>query len=144
MEPLTDPLNPTSPTLLANRVIVVIDDDAALLTLMGTYLRRAGAIVHVASNGRDAKSLLESLQAASTPVHAVLCDLRMQGGSGMELYRQLGEAMPWVVPRLIFSSGDLDSDDVRAFVDSCETKVLAKPYPLAELRRLLAELPPPV
>lgn len=143
MEPLTDPLNPSPPNLLANRVIVVADDDAALLSLMGTYLRRAGATVHVAENGRDAWTLIESLHATATPVHAVLCDLRMKGGSGMEFYHRVCEERPTLTPRLIFSSGDLDSDDVRGFLDSCAAKVLAKPYPLADLRRMLAEMSPP-
>jgi CheY-like chemotaxis protein len=140
MEPTTDP-GAAKP--LADRVIIVIDDDLALLSLMSTFLRRAGATVHVAGNGRAALALLETLHAASTAVHAVLCDLRMTGGSGMDLYRQLNITMPWIVPRMIFSSGDLDSDDVRAFMDDCSTQVLAKPYPLAELKRILAALPPP-
>lgn len=143
MEPLTDPLNPTSPSLLAGRMIVVIDDDCALLSMMQTYLRRAGATVHTASNGRDALALLESLSKAATPVHAILCDLRMDGGSGMELYHQLGDQHPALQSRMIFSSGDVDGDDVRSFIDACCVQVLAKPYPLAELRRMLAELPPP-
>jgi CheY-like chemotaxis protein len=67
----------------------------------------------------------------------------MHGGSGMELWRRVGESMPALAPRIIFSSGDIDSDDVRAFVDECSVKVLTKPYSLAELRRQLAELPPP-
>lgn len=144
MEPYTDPAHPSPPNLLADRVIIVIDDDDALLSLMGTYLRRAGATVHVASNGRDAWSLMESLHSAATPVHAVLCDLRMSGGSGMDLYRRVCTHLPVIAPRMIFSSGDLESDDVRSFVDGCPAKVLAKPYPLADLRRLLASMPPPM
>jgi CheY-like chemotaxis protein len=142
MEPLTDSLSPTSPTLLANRVIVVIDDDEALRSLMGSYLRRAGATVHQAANGRDALTLMEGLHASATPVHAVLCDLRMRGGSGMELHRRVGEILPSMAPRMIFSSGDIDSGDVREFIEQSGVKVLTKPFALAELRRLLAELPP--
>jgi len=142
IEPLSDPLNPGTPSLLAGHVVIVIDDDTALLSLMGTYLRRSGAIVHVAANGHDAWTLLASLQAAATPVHAVLCDLRMQGGSGMELYRRVNAELPAIAPRMIFSSGDIDSDDVRSFIETTGIHVLAKPYPLAELRRMLAELAP--
>jgi len=143
MEPLTDPLHPTPPSLLANRVIIVADDDTALLSLMRTYLARAGAKVHVAQNGSDAWTLMESLQASATPVHAVLCDLRMQGGSGMEFYRRVCEHHPAMAQRLIFSSGDIDSEDVRSFITDCRAQVLAKPYPLSQLRRMLAELPAP-
>lgn len=142
MEPQTDPLHPTSPTLLADRVIIIIDDDTSLLSVMGTYLRRAGATVHAACNGREAYALIENLCAQSA-VHAVLCDLRMQGGSGMELWQRISQAMPALAPRIIFSSGDIDGDDVRTFVETSGATVLCKPFPLADLRRMLAEMPPP-
>ena len=134
----------TPPSLpLAQRVIIVVDDDAALRSLTSAYLRRAGATVHHAENGCAALSLLQHLGASGTAVHAVLCDLRMRGGSGMELYQHVCERLPALATRMVFFSGDVDSDDVRAFVGHSGVQVLAKPYPLAELRRHLAELPPP-
>ncbi len=143
MEPLSDPLNLSARDALAQRLVLVIDDDAALLALMQTYLKRYGATVLVASSGREAWTLMESLYASGTPVHAVLCDLRMQGGSGMELYQRVGAQLPAMASRMIFSSGDVESDDVRAFVASCNAPVLAKPYRLADLRRMLADMPSP-
>jgi len=128
--------------LLANRVIVVIDDDRSLLVLMQRFLARTGATVHVAANGCDALTLMESLHADGTAVHAVLCDLRMRGGSGMELHRQLSERLPAVLPRVIFTSGDCDSDDVRSFVAGSGVRMLPKPYALADLQRVLVEMPP--
>ncbi len=137
--PLTVP-HPSS--ALANRVIVVVDDDQTLLSVMQRFLGRVGATVHVASNGPAAFDLMESLQNGGTCVHAVLCDLRMRGGSGMELHRLLRERMPAMLPRTIFSSGDLDSDDVRGFVRAAGVTVLEKPYSLPDLQRLLTDLPP--
>ena len=141
-EPRTNPPSAGTAPILSGRTIVVIDDDASLLMLMRNYLRRAGADVHVAENGRDAWASLEQLSASPTPPHAVLCDLRMENGSGMELYRRVCEETPALKARLIFSSGDITSDDVRSFVEQCDVRVLEKPYPLADLRTLLAELPP--
>jgi CheY-like chemotaxis protein len=131
------------PPALSERVIIVVDDDATLRSLTSSYLRRAGATVHLAENGREALTLITDLHSSGTAVHAVLCDLRMEGGTGMELFQRVGETLPALAPRMIFSSGDIDSDDVRSFVERGDVRVLAKPYPLAELRRLLTELPPP-
>ena len=139
----TDPSRIDSPPALAKRVIVVVDDDDTVRTATSTYLRRSGATVHLAGNGRDALSLLQRLTASGTAVHAVLCDLRMHGGSGMELHRHVCEQLPSLASRIVFFSGDVESDDVRAFVEQSAVNVLAKPYALAELRRRLAELPPP-
>lgn len=127
---------------LNGRRVLIVDDDTSLLKLMGNYLRRAGAVVQVAENGRDAWTMIEQLVAADSLPHAVLCDLRMDGGSGMELYRRVCATYPMLKPRLIFSSGDTSSEDVRSFLDQCDARVLEKPYPLAELRSLLTDLPP--
>ncbi len=143
MDSTTNPLGSGATPLLTERSIVIVDDDATLLSLTSSYLRRLGATVHAASNGCEALALLESLHAAGTVIDAVLCDLRMAGGSGMELHRQVGERFPLLLPRMIFSSGDVDGDDVRSFIDRPDITVLAKPYPLAELRRRLTEFPPP-
>ena len=138
----TDPSRSSSPPALSERVIVVVDDDDTVRAMTSTYLRRSGATVHHAGNGRDALVLLQTLTASGTFVHAVLCDLRMHGGSGMELHRHLCEQLPSLAARIVFFSGDVESDDVRAFVEQSTVTVLAKPYALAELRRRLAELPP--
>jgi len=111
--------------------------------MTNTFLRRSGATVHHAENGRDALSLPQNLAASGTAVHAVLRDLRMSGGSGMELHGHVCEQLPSLASRIVFFSGDVDGDDVRAFIEQSAVKVLAKPYPLAELRRRLAEIPPP-
>jgi CheY-like chemotaxis protein len=131
----------TGPTL-TGRVFVVVDDDPTLLSLTTSALRRSGATAHGADNGRSALTLIESLQASGTPIHGVVCDLRMHGGSGMELFDQLLERMADCRQRLIFTSGDVESDDVRTFLRRADARVLPKPYSLYELRRILAELPP--
>lgn len=141
-EPQGNSPAPATVLQLAGRTVVVIDDDTSLLTLMRNYLRRAGATVLVAENGRDAWILLEQLSDAATPPHAVICDLRMEGGSGMELYRRICAERPALKARLVFSSGDITSDDVRTFMEHCDALVLEKPFPLASLRQMLADMPP--
>ena len=139
----TDPPRLGSPSALAERVIVVVDDDDTVRAMTSRYLRRAGATVHHAGNGADALMLLMDLAASGTTVHAVLFDLRMSGGSGMELHRNICQQLTSLATRMVFFSGDVESDDVRAFIEQSAVEVLAKPFPLAELRRRLAEIPPP-
>ena len=136
----TDPSGFGSSPTLTDRVIIVVDDDATVRSLTAAYLRRYGATVHPAESARDALSLIQTLHASATTVHAILCDLRMRGGSGMELHQQVTEFLPSLAARMIFCSGDTESADVRAFVRQHQVKVLAKPYPLTELHRHLAEI----
>lgn len=138
----TDPSGSGPTRALTNRVIIVVDDDAAVRSLTAAYLRRYGAMVHQAESGSEAMSLIRALHASATTVHAVLCDFRMRGGSGMELHQQVSEFLPSLAARMIFFSGDTESDDVRAFASQHQVMVLAKPCPLTELRRHLAEISP--
>lgn len=85
-------------TLLSNRVVDVIDDDASLLTLTTSYLSRAGAVMPCAGNGGEAMALLQPLRADGVEINAVPCDVRRRGGSGIELHARVGELLPDIAP----------------------------------------------
>jgi len=75
--------------------LLVVDDDIQLLTALETALRRKGHLVETASNGLEAAAKLET-----TPVHAVITDLKMPGMDGLELLdhiRRNYAALPVVV-----------------------------------------------
>jgi DNA-binding NtrC family response regulator len=64
----------------------------------------------------------------------VVSDLRMPGINGIELYERLKAAQPEILRRLIFSTGDIVSEEAAAFVRSTDCVVLQKPFELATLR----------
>jgi CheY-like chemotaxis protein len=70
----------------------------------------------------------------------ILCDLRMPGCTGAELYERLKIARPSLLRRLIMATGDTVSEDAAEFVRRTSCPVLQKPFELAELRTLVQRL----
>ncbi|MEP7380258.1 MAG: response regulator [Gemmatimonadota bacterium] len=121
-----------------NRVLIV-DDEVTIRIALRRFFARMGWAVEEAANGEIALALLSSDQAQeSMPRFAlVVSDLRMPGINGMEMYERLKVSYPSVLRRLIFSTGDLVSEEAAAFVRSTDCIVLQKPFELATLREVV-------
>jgi two-component system NtrC family sensor kinase len=57
--------------------------------------------------------------------------------NGMELYRQLKDECSEMTNRVLFTTGDTISDDVRAFLRETGRPFLAKPFTPTELRSVV-------
>ncbi|WP_208726628.1 sigma-54-dependent transcriptional regulator [Corallococcus terminator] len=80
--------------------VLLVDDDPALLKVLGALLTQAGLTPHPASNARDALALL-----ARRPIDVVLSDVRMPGMSGLELLAEVGRGWPDVPVLLMTAHG---------------------------------------
>ncbi|RKH61256.1 sigma-54-dependent transcriptional regulator [Corallococcus aberystwythensis] len=80
--------------------VLVVDDDPALIKVLGALLTQAGLTPHPASNAKDALALL-----ARRPIDVVLSDVRMPGMSGMELLAEVGRGWPDVPVLLMTAHG---------------------------------------
>jgi two-component system OmpR family response regulator len=106
--------------------LLVVDDEQALLDLLGDALRFAGYEVLVAGDGREA---LRSV-AASTPDLVVL-DVNLPDLDGFEVLRRLraeGDRVP-----VVFLTARDDPDDLRTGFDRGGDDYVAKPFSLEEL-----------
>ena len=72
---------------MAGRSVLIVDDNELNLRLAETVLNHAGFDVHVARNAAEARDRLAERQWS-----AVLMDLRLPDGNGLELYRDRPEA----------------------------------------------------
>jgi DNA-binding response OmpR family regulator len=61
---------------------------------------------------------------------------------GREFYEELLRQNPAMASRLVFSTGDTVRGDTLAFLETLDRPYLHKPFSLAELRALLAEIVP--
>jgi CheY-like chemotaxis protein len=118
--------------------LFVIDDEPSIRTAISRFLTRRGWIVEEAEDGRAALDVL--LHSAPNYFDVVLCDLRMPHLSGVELHRELCAKRPDLVERLIFSTGDVVSADAADFLAGSERPVIEKPFELARLEELLAQI----
>ena len=78
--------------------LLLVDDDASLLKLLGIRLEAEGYEVKTAESAEEA---LQSLR--NNPVELVITDLRMEGASGLELFEQIRHFYPGL-PVIIMSA----------------------------------------
>jgi CheY-like chemotaxis protein len=118
--------------------IMVIDDEQPIRVALRRYLERAGWAVEEAPSGHTALTRL--LAAPPGFYWAVITDLMMPDGTGMEVYDRLAAARPDLLSRLIISTGDTSSDAVVSFRARAARPFLDKPFEFAELEELLAHV----
>jgi DNA-binding response OmpR family regulator len=109
--------------------ILVIDDDRSFVSGLARILRRDGYTVDTADNGTAGLSQLQ--------VHrydVLLCDLRMPGLNGPDLYALVLHQYAYLSQRVIFLTGDTLNPDSTAFLETCAQPWLPKPCHAAAIR----------
>ena len=127
------------PTGTNGQRVLIVDDESTIRIALRRFFTRLGWTVEEAANGEIALSMLTSdAEQQELPQFAlVVSDLRMPGLSGIEMYNRLLVEQPAVLRRIIFSTGDLVSEDAARFVRTTECIVLQKPFELATLREIV-------
>ncbi|MBA3640400.1 MAG: response regulator [Acidobacteriota bacterium] len=108
---------------------LVVDDEPAIRKLIVRLLKKRGFEVLEAASGDEALKLLRDRNVA-----LVLCDIRMPGMTGVELYGSVSTLTGVPVPRFVFMTGDRGAVD-QSFDGA---HVLAKPFTAHELDKALA------
>jgi CheY-like chemotaxis protein len=72
----------------------------------------------------------------------ILCDVRMQGMNGRDLYTRLEREAPAAARALTFMTGDVLAEETRDFLEGLDRPTLVKPFGRAQLVRLLGTLRP--
>ena len=127
---------PTAPPAAGKRGaarILAVDDDPRLSEMLRAMLAVSGHQVVIAGNGVEALALLDQ-----QPFDLVCTDLGMPGMNGWEVAREVRRRAPGT-PVVLVTGWDvqLDSDELAAnTVDA----VLAKPYRLAQVESLIAQV----
>jgi two-component system NtrC family sensor kinase len=123
---------PASTRPATRRRVLVLDDEPSLRRFVGKVLETDGFEVVIAEDGRDAVARVEA-----TPFDAVLCDQRMSGMNGMEVYRAVTAIRPELAGRFILMSGDTGETALASFARQHEVRLLAKPFDVASLRDMV-------
>ncbi len=101
------------------------------------FLSRDGWQVEEAADGRVGFERLTAPAEVKPPIDLIICDLRMPGLGGVELYDRLQSTRPDLLRRLIMATGDAVSREAADFVQRTSCPVLQKPFELTELRALV-------
>ena len=113
--------------------VLVVDDEGPIVELIRQVLIEAGYEVDTAADGRRA---LE--QAATTHYDLILCDWKMPGLTGREVYERLAATNPQAAANFIFITGDVINERTQGFLRQHDKQCLAKPFSLQDFRRAVA------
>jgi CheY-like chemotaxis protein len=119
-------------SLRTDHRILVVDDEPGMAYGVEQILRQAGFWVTVATNGRQALSMLEKAQ-----FDLIISDLNMPGLNGQQFYQRVADGYPHLASRIIFSTGDSGGRRLRSFLENSGSTCIGKPFKADELLHLV-------
>ncbi|MFL5605962.1 MAG: PAS domain S-box protein [Gemmatimonadaceae bacterium] len=127
------PPPPPASTASVPRRVLVVDDEPSMRVAIATFLQSLGHAVTATHDGKEARALL-----AAGEYDVVLLDLRMSGLGGDTLYRELCASDPRHARRVVFVTGDTQSEHARRFLAEAGRPSVSKPFQLDDLAAVLA------
>ncbi|MGH9714997.1 MAG: hybrid sensor histidine kinase/response regulator [Candidatus Acidiferrales bacterium] len=107
---------------------LVIDDEQGILEMVSDALVRINCRTTALSDSAGVKAALEREK-----FDLVLCDLKMPGQNGFEVYRLIRETRPELAARFILMTGNI-ADAEKYTEELAEVFLLPKPFTLSRLR----------
>lgn len=117
------------------RRILLVEDHQPTRAVLARLLRKEGHQVEAAGSCAEALNAVHS-QPAGEPFQALVCDLGLPDGSGLDIVRELKAVTPGIAA--IALSGFGTDDDIRRSREAGFDEHLVKPASIQELRRALA------
>jgi CheY-like chemotaxis protein len=112
--------------------ILAIDDEPIIIRISEKVLTGEGFEVDVACNGLVAKEMT-----GKTEYDFYLSDIRTPAMNGMQFYEYLRQEHPGQENKVIFTTGDVMSLDVKTFLSKRANLFLAKPFTPNDLRAVI-------
>ena len=124
---------PISEAPLTRSRLLIVDDDAMVLSALRRRLRRRYDVT-TALGGVEALALL----ATDPGFDSIICDLMMPRVDGKSFYEEVRAEHPELAERIVFMSGGAFTPRLRRFAASVLNPVLQKPVGREELEAMLA------
>ncbi len=117
------------------KVVLVAEDEPALVEIFRRALEREGYTVLTAENGRDALGILDE---KGSEIDLLLSDIVMPGMGGRELVWLIRERYPHI--KVILASGYTDAGGALQMMEDHGVVFVAKPVDLQILVRMVGEV----
>jgi len=114
--------------------VLVIDDEEAILQMVRETLAEQGYEVDVARDGEAALSRL-----GQTSYDLALCDWKMPGLNGQQIYERIRASNPALSERMIFFTGDVINEKAERFLRESRRVCLSKPFSLVEFHAAIGK-----
>jgi PAS domain S-box-containing protein len=115
--------------------ILVVDDENSIRAALKRLLGNAHDVVTAAS-GEEGQAILEKDESFDL----VLCDVMMQGMSGMDLHKWLVKRNRALARQMVFITGGAFTPKASEYLSRVGNLKLEKPFDLTNLKRLVSEL----
>jgi CheY-like chemotaxis protein len=110
--------------------VLVVDDEAMILSVLSAIIEELGHSVRVAEDGYAALTAMQELAS-----DLIITDLSMPGMNGFELTRQIQALYPQT--SMVLMTGHSSEDSYRTAMSLEMTAYLAKPFKASELSAIL-------
>jgi len=114
--------------LLNGQMILVVDDQAQVRSLIRQTLESRGAVILEAASSSEALAVVRGLPGAFA---LAIVDFLMPGLSGLDLAAQLGRDVPGL--QILYMSSAIESIAMESLLRRSPERVLLKPFTLEEL-----------
>jgi len=115
--------------------VLVVDDDPMITELLSDYLREDGINVLVVSTAAQAKAAI-----ISQPIRAVIADYHLEHTTGIDVLRALIARQPGLAGHVAVFTGANDATTLERIHRDTGFPVLAKPFRLEQVQRLVREI----
>lgn len=132
---MTQAIEESAQALRGNEVILVVEDEEGVRTLICRTLRDLGYFVLEAKHGEDALTVLQEYHG---PAHAVICDLVMPELGGAPLIEMLHAWYPEL--KVLFVSGYSEATVASGGSMFPGAQYLAKPFSAETLARTIRQI----
>jgi signal transduction histidine kinase len=112
----------------AGERVLVVEEEAAMRSLVSTILSMSGYAVRTADTGRAALAALEE-----APFDIVISDVRMPDLDADGLYEQVRQRWPHLAHRLLFIRGNTEADRFAARLHEQDVRYLEKTFTTGDL-----------
>ena len=118
--------------------VLYVDDEEAIRRALQSWLTRRGHVVYTAATSDEAREILTSHE-----VDGAFIDIWLGDESGFDLFEWIDMHKPRVAEHVVFVTGDIIREgEVERSLIALERPVLAKPFELGELERIVASWSP--
>lgn len=116
--------------------VLLVDDEYLLLLSWAREFRRVGIEARTARTGREAAKILVD---SDGDFDAVLCDLHMTDGTGIELCRFIKDELPGLEHRVVIVTGGATAWREIEFVRNTTNPVMYKPIDFESLVQMVRD-----
>ena len=115
--------------------VLVVDDEELVLNLVSESLNPTGCDLAVAADGESALRQLRE-----TRFDLTICDWKMPGVNGQQVYEALRTLDRDAASRFIFMTGDVMSSNVQSFLEQTGVTCLSKPFSIDHFRSVVGKV----